>query len=277
MELLGLDAMAVNVLPCLPAPKHKKSHGHSQNRNLLHELQCLEYEQAMRLGRGAMYAIETKENKYRLKYAEVTCVSGAFGIFRSTVLKEAMTRFPDNGENFDGEDLERTLKILALRGNVGYAEDIVVLTSIPVTVVSHFKQRHRWAAGTIRCFLSKFGAATLKRKRAGAAYVTCLIRDILLLPLKVFYFPSLVLCPIYFLSMMSFYYVLNIFMVKRINSNITSTEAILLLPVYRLYLLFPTATGYLGGLLHIIEQKILQRKLQYTPLEIIKAWNYVDE
>ena len=277
MELFGLDAMAVKVLPCLPATNDEKLHEYSQNGNLLLELQCLEYEQAMRLGRGATYAIEAQDNNYRLKYAEVPCISGAFGIFRETILKQVMTSFPYKEDVFDGEDFERTLKILALKGNVGYAEDIVVLTSIPVSIVTHFKQRDHWSAGTIRCFISKFGAATLKRKISGLVYVTYLIRDILLHPLKIYYLPMLVLFPICFLSMMSFYYILNIFIVKKINSNVTSTKAIFLFPVYRLYLLFPVTIGYLRWTFYIISQIYRKRAHPYPKLKIIKRWNYVKD
>lgn len=276
MELFGLDATAVKVLPCLPAPNNDELHEHPQNKNLLFQLQCLEYEQAMRLGRGAMYAIEARDNNYRLKYGEVTCVSGAFGLFRGSVLKEVITRFPYK-ENFDGEDLERTLKILALMGNVGYSEDIVVLTSTPVSIVSHFRQRDHWSAGTIQCFFSRFGAATLRRKIAGPACVVYLTRDILLHPLKLFYLPFLLLCPVYFLSMMSFYYILNICIVKKISSNVASTKTILLFPIYRLYLLFPATIGYLRGCFRIIKQNIWQRERRYSPLRITKEWGYVDD
>ena len=83
MQTLGLDAMAGRVLPCGYSPTvESELFPLSERRSRMLQLQWLEYDQAMRLGRGAMYALKKEESEFRVKHAEVSSVSGAFGIFR---------------------------------------------------------------------------------------------------------------------------------------------------------------------------------------------------
>lgn len=274
MGLLGLDAMAGRVLPFHPSLKAGSERSLApEKKGLLLELQSLEYDQSMRLGRGSMYSVDAQSGSYRLKYAEVTCVSGAFGIFRTTVLRQVMTKIK---EEFSGEDFERTLRILGINGKVGYSDNIVVLTSAPVNLVSHVKQRVEWSAGLFRCSFSKFGGTVCKRKRAGLTYLTNLIRDIIIHPLKLFSIPFLLLFyPIGFLSLIIFYTALNFLVAKKLNiGNAAPTKALLLLPFYKFYIsIVPTTIGYLKAFVYDVKLHTLSRNYRARPIGIIREWN----
>ena len=279
MEKLQLDAMAGMVLPYNPAPE---SSGHSSN--ILFGIQRLEYEQAMKLGRGSMYSLDSiqKDNEvsvdnFKVKRAEVMNVSGAFGIFRTEALRKTSDAYQNAEEIFAGEDLERTFKMLATNGKVGYSDELLIYTSSPITVKSHFKQRVTWAEGFFRCFCSRFGAGICRKKVSTLTYVTYLIRDILLHPLKLLFLPLLIIDFPLFLVLLAFYLILNLTVTMVLNGGKQfSKRATFLLSFYRLYLLLiPTTIGYVKGLLHVTKIAILKSngRNMVPPIKIIKTWN----
>lgn len=279
MERLGLDAMSGRVLPCssLSRPNCKL-----EKRSLLFELQSLEYDQAMRLGRGALYSVEKNEqvsNSYKLRYGDVTSISGAFGIFRTSMLKEISLKFKTYEESFYGEDLERTFKILCCGGKIGYSDDIIVLTSSPIDFKSHFRQRVIWSRGMFRCFFSRFGVGTCKRRLAGLNWIIQVSRDILSHPLKLFSIVFLLFQPYSFLSIVIFYVLLNALVVNQVNIGMKiSIKNLILLPFYRLYVsLFPTTLGYLEAIVHLVKLYLIRSVHSSTQLQIVRTWNMIGE
>lgn len=272
MEILGLDGMAGRILPCLPASESGMKL-YSDKKSILLDLQYLEYDQAIRLGRGAMYALQRKNGSYSVKYADVLVVSGAFGIFRRTVLRQAMSNIKE--ESILAEDAERTLKILGKNGMVGYADDILILTSAKLDLSSHYKQRVDWAAGFFRTFVSRFGASVCKRKVAGATYLLWLVRDILIHPLRLLSIPFLLLYPLEFLSLIAFYYILNISLVRKVDYDITASRTILALMLfYKLYMAWiPTTIGYATALVHELKLHMFHRTKRLPPIDIVQTWN----
>jgi cellulose synthase/poly-beta-1,6-N-acetylglucosamine synthase-like glycosyltransferase len=272
METLGLDAMACRVLPCPPASK-VGTKLQLDKRSIMLELQILEYDQSMRLGRGSMYALQRLNGSYKLKYADVIAIPGAFGIFRRTLLRQVMSNIKE--ESILAEDAERTLKILGKNGKVGYADDIVVLTAAKLDMDSHFNQRVGWTAGLFRCFVSWFGASVCKRKLPGAAYILMLVRDVLLHPLKLLSIPLLLLYPLEFASLMGFYFALTTVITYRIDVDVNASRSVLVLIFfYRLYMnIFPTTAGYFKALLHEIKLHTIDRNRKVPPIGIVRVWN----
>jgi cellulose synthase/poly-beta-1,6-N-acetylglucosamine synthase-like glycosyltransferase len=283
METLGLDAMAGIVLPQRGRTPPSKSSG-----KLLFELQYLEYEQAMQLGRGAMYEVGRVQNEnpasatnIEVKHAEVTSVSGAFGIFRTEALLRAESAYESAEENFSGEDIERTFKILATNGKIGYSDQLLIQTICPCTLKAHFKQRINWSEGFFRCFCSRFGLGICKKKTSASIYSLYVSRDILLHPLKLLFLPLLLINFPLFITLLAFYTVLNLVTVAQVRSQISiSRKAVLLLPIYRLYItIFPTTVGYTKGLVHAARIVILKSagKIHILPINIVKTWNLTSE
>ena len=275
MQILGLDAMAGRVLPCGYSPTvESKQFPLSERRSRLLQFQWLEYDQAMRLGRGAMWALEKVESEFGIKYAEISSVSGAFGIFRRTALIKALKRFEDKEESFLGEDIERTWKLLANKGYIGYSDDIIILTSAPLGAVGHFKQRITWAEGLFRCVFTDFGWSLVRRKLAGASYAVSLVRDVLLQPLRILSIVLIFLNPVGFLSILLFYSILNILVTRAVSHDMyPSTKILLLLPFYRLYVsTIPTTIGYLRAFLHLIKLYAAPKRV-VPPIRIANEWN----
>jgi cellulose synthase/poly-beta-1,6-N-acetylglucosamine synthase-like glycosyltransferase len=272
MEILGLDAMASRLLPCPPASEVGLEL-QLDKRSMMLELQTLEYDQFMRLGRGSMYALQRLSGSYKLKYAEVIAIPGAFGIFRREVIRQVMSSVKE--ESILAEDAERTLKIVGKNGKVGYADDIVVLTSAKLDIDSHFYQRVGWSAGLFRCFVSWFGVSVCKRKLAGMAYLSILIRDVLMHPLKALSIPFFLLYPLEFACLMGLYFALVIVTTSRIDVDVkVSRAALILIFFYRLYMsIFPTTAGYFKALLHEIKLHTIDRNRKAPPIEIVRVWN----
>jgi cellulose synthase/poly-beta-1,6-N-acetylglucosamine synthase-like glycosyltransferase len=273
MEILGLDAMACRILPCPPASE-AGTELQFDKRSIMLELQTLEFDQAMRLGRGSMYALQRLNGSYKLKYAEVLTIPGAFGIFRRTLLRQVMSNIKE--ESILAEDAERTLKILGKNGKVGYADDIVVLTAAKLDMDSHFSQRVGWSAGLFRCFVSRFGASVCKKKLAGISYLAILIREIINHPLRILSIPFLLLYPLEFVSLIGLYVAINIFIARRISVDLNVPGTILVLTVlYRLYMsIFPTTAGYFKALLHEIKLHTIDRNRKLPPIKIVQIWNF---
>lgn len=272
MEILGLDAMACRILPCPPASE-VGTELQFDKKNIMLELQTLEFDQAMRLGRGSMYALQRLNGSYKLKYADVIAIPGAFGIFRRTLLRQVMSNIKE--ESILAEDAERTLKILGKNGKVGYADDILVLTAAKLDMDSHFNQRVGWTAGLFRCFVSWFGASVCKRKLPGMVYLSILVRDVLIHPLKLLSIPFLLLYPLEFASLMGFYFALTIVITCRIDVDVNISRSVLVLIFfYRLYMnIFPTTAGYFKALLHEIKLHTIDRNRKVPPIEIVRVWN----
>jgi cellulose synthase/poly-beta-1,6-N-acetylglucosamine synthase-like glycosyltransferase len=273
MEVLGLDAMACRVLPCPPASE-VGTEPQLEKRSIMLELQTLEFDQSMRLGRGSLYALQTLNDSYKLKYADVIAIPGAFGIFRRTLLRQVMSNIKE--ESILAEDAERTLKILAKNGKIGYADDLIVLTAAKLDMNSHFNQRVAWSAGLFRCFVSRFGASVCKKKLAGTVYLSILIRDVLIHPLKIISIPFFLLYPLEFVSIIGFYIALNIFITRRIDIDISISRTMFMLIIfYRLYMnMFPTTAGYFKALLHEIKLHTIDRNRKLPPIKIVRLWNF---
>jgi cellulose synthase/poly-beta-1,6-N-acetylglucosamine synthase-like glycosyltransferase len=276
MQKLGLDGMAGRVLPCGVSPEEDSRLLTSKKSGLLLQFQFLEYDQAMRLGRGAMYALKKENSMFKTKYAEVSLISGAFGIFRRTAMLDALERFEDKEESFLGEDMERTWKLLSNDGKVGYSDDLVVLTSAPLGAVRHFKQRVFWSEGLFRCVFTDFGWSLTKKKISGVAYAMSLVRDVLLQPLRILSIFFIFTNPIGFLSILVFYFILNIFITQKISGDLNSSKrTVVLLPFYRLYISnIPTTIGYLHGFFHLAKLYLNPNVVKPT-IGIAKEWNGV--
>jgi cellulose synthase/poly-beta-1,6-N-acetylglucosamine synthase-like glycosyltransferase len=272
MEVFGLDAMACRILPCPPASKVGRGL-QSDKKNLLLDLQTLEFEQCMRVARGSMYGIKKLNDSYKLKYAEVIHISGAFGIFRTPIVSEVMDNVKE--ETVLGEDAERTLQILAKNGKVGYSSELLVLSACKMDVRSHYHQRVDWGDGFFRTYVSRFGASVLKRRLAGTTYLCMLVRDILLHPLKLVSIPLLFLYPLEFIFLLGFYVALNIFVTRTILADLKVSPRMLVLDIfYKLYMVvFPCTVGYYNATVREIRLHITRRNYKFPPIEIVKVWN----
>jgi len=72
---------------------------------------------------------------------------GAFSIYKKKALVAA-GGWPD----CVGEDIVLTWAMLESGGRIGYAEDAVAFTNVPIDYLGFFKQRQRWSRGLIEAF-----------------------------------------------------------------------------------------------------------------------------
>lgn len=72
---------------------------------------------------------------------------GAFSIYRRAAL-EAAGGWPP----CVGEDIVLSWALLSREGRIGYAEDAICFTNVPVTLAGFAKQRRRWSRGLIEAF-----------------------------------------------------------------------------------------------------------------------------
>ena len=273
MEILGLDAVAGRVLPCPPASVVGRGLK-ANKRNLLLEIQTLEFDMTMRVGRGSMYAIQRLNHSYKLKYAEILLVSGAFGLFRTAMIRDVMDDMKE--ETFIGEDCERTLKLLIKGGKVGYSNDILLLSACKMDLRSHFPQRVSWAAVFLRMYLRRFGYSVCKRKLAGTTYIVMLVRDVINHPLKILSIPLMFLYPLEFAGLMGFYIAMNIFLTRTILADLRVSPDILVLDLfYKLYMsVVLTPLGYSQAIFNEIKLHTIDRNRRTAPIEVVRAWNF---
>ncbi len=80
-------------------------------------------------------------------YQGTLVAQGAFSIYRTSVLREV-----GGWSQTVGEDIVLTWDILKRGYRVGYAEDAVLFTNAPETVLALIRQRERWSRGMIEAF-----------------------------------------------------------------------------------------------------------------------------
>ncbi|MBM3199458.1 glycosyltransferase family 2 protein [Candidatus Woesearchaeota archaeon] len=254
MDFFKLDAMAGQVLPKI-----------DKDSTLLERIQMTEYKQAMRIGRGSMYSLEKHNNnipndmddmkgKYSLKQASQLCVSGAFGIFKPEMLKQALDEMKIYG---GGEDTEITLRLLAKKAKIGYNNSLVIDTEAPNTMKKLFSQRDKWAQFISNyTYDSKYIENAFRKEdnkwkpnydAGGIALRVQTLRDIYMHPVKLATMPALLSNP----SMLATFFLtysgistLASYMIKDKEEKFDwAAEA--LLPLYDLaHLIGPKTVGY---------------------------------
>jgi len=184
----------------------------------------------------------------------VVCISGAFGVFRKDVL-EKITK--EQSLKWEGEDLERTLRILEKGGRIIYIPDFVVLTKCPETLIDLVKQRIIWAHGLIRCSL-KFWKLAFSREALGVYLLYNLVMNVICHPFKLLSLPLLFIFPQSFLFLYIIYLLLVIFISKRVKEKV-KTRTLLMFPFYSLFLVIvPTTLGYCRAILHYLKESSLR-------------------
>lgn len=106
-------------------------------------LQALEYLFSIHLGRTLLDYFDL-----------VTCVSGAFGAFRSEAWEAVGGMDPGPGEDFDA-----TLRLRQHGYRIRFAPDAVIHTDVPETFWALMHQRNRWERDAFRIRMRKFGFA----------------------------------------------------------------------------------------------------------------------
>ncbi len=254
MDFLKLDAMTGQVLPKI-----------DKESTLLERIQCVEYKQSMRAGRGSMYSLnkhdnsvvntlEDLKNKYSLKQASQLCVSGAFGIFNPKLLKQVL----DEMKNYSGgEDTEITLRLLAKKAKIGYNNSLVIDTEAPNSIKKLFIQRDKWAQFISHYMCdSKYIWGVFKKEDSkwkpnynagGIALRVQTVRDVYMHPVKLITIPALVLNPSLLTTFMLTYSGFNIFSSYMIKDKEEKLDwgAEALLPIYNItHLIGPKTVGY---------------------------------
>lgn len=254
MELLGLDILAGRIMPLL-----------NEKSNLLERAQVADYLIAMRAVRGSMYRIcsnnfevkniEDLKKKYTLARADILCVSGAFGIFKTKLLLEILNECKIL---CGGEDSEITLRALAKGAKIGYDDDIVIETIVPHNLRAFTRQRDFWARFVSSHYINApYFKQIFKRngisggigiETAETSLAIATLKDILIHPIKL---ASLVflwfqpICLIFFLLSYEILHLANINLLKN-NGDKHDWLADLLSPFIDMYRLFlPTTIGYI--------------------------------
>lgn len=122
---------------------------------------------------------------------------GAFSLYDKAALQE-VNGWPETV----GEDIVLTWALLKKEYRVGYCEDAIAFTVVPVSLRGLFRQRQRWARGMIEAF--KFHPGILFKKRLSTFFVWW---D-LLFPLMDFTF-TFIFVPSIVLALMGYYWVVG--------------------------------------------------------------------
>jgi len=146
MEREGLDLASVRVIP-------------NSEKKLIEKMQAIEYKIAMR-GR----------------HFRPWLISGACCIGRTTALREIMNT---HSLYFSGGDAEIGIIAKEMKQKIGYI-NFTVLTHIPSTFSSWFKQRVNWFGGTFRLFVINFD----KHLKSPLLLTYVLVFAFALLPIK---------------------------------------------------------------------------------------------
>ena len=127
LEYNTCDAVCFSVMPML------------KKKNIWEFLQIHEYMKSMHIGRS--FANNSKS---------VECISGASGLFKTERIKKFKNY---HSQQWQGEDLERTLIELYNNGRIAY-DDQYVYTDVPNNFIDLSKQRiYGWWGGLYRNFL----------------------------------------------------------------------------------------------------------------------------
>jgi len=259
MNLLGLDAMAGRILP--------EAVGRGKKTKFIEKLQYLEYNQAMRLGKGSMYSIrenpealhpltknayDSLREKYSLEHGDVLFVMGAFGIYKTKTLKEVLD---EQTPVWTGEDFEHTLRILGKNKKIGYDDDLPVKTLCPNNLRDLTRQRIRWEEGYFRVHTDPKIVGKVLRdengmKRHDKASRTLkfqIAKEVLAHPLKLADIPFVAMEPAAYASLAGFYWAANAYActASRREGEPVFPLASATLPLYRAYnVLVPRTIGY---------------------------------
>ena len=106
----------------------------NESRSLATAFQSIEYAVTISLSKQAADRLD-----------QVSCISGAFGAFRSDVF-ERLGGLSSGG----GEDLDLTMRLRQQGEKVRFAADAVCFTDVPHTFQALFRQRFRWERDAIR-------------------------------------------------------------------------------------------------------------------------------
>ena len=212
--------------------------------NLLQKIQYLEYSRAMGIGRGSMHGEKVALNP---------CISGAFGVFDTKKLAEVTREQSYGGYHWEGEDFERTLRVLKHGWKTGYVDDFVVRTKIPKTLRQHFLQRIKWQAGALRNMID-FVKLLKRRDRLGATLWWNLIINGIAHPLKIFFLPALIMVSIRHPEAFPLFYGAYLVLGAVVAKSSLSDEDwksyrkyLLIEPIYQLYhVVVLTTIGYIG-------------------------------
>jgi len=239
MQRENIDACAVRVMP-------------SAGNGLLEKLQNIEYAKAMSIGRGSMDGDKPF----------VPCVSGAFGVFRTDMLKKVTAEQIKNGIHWEGEDFERTLRFIEKGGRVSYYDDFVVVTDVPVTLKDYTKQRIKWQHGYLRCHWD-FKKMLLRKDKMGINFAFNYLFNIVGHPLKLLSIPMLIIASTQHIELFPLFYGIYC-LIETLLAKVSLSNSewhkfrkyIPLMPLYGLYhLVVPTTIGYIAPLISVDKRK----------------------
>ena len=97
------------------------------------------------------YLISISQGKQAADFmGQVTCVSGAFGAFRTSVLRDVGGMDASAGEDFD-----LTLRLRKAGMKTAFAADAICYTDVPETMCALVRQRFRWERDAVALRLRK--------------------------------------------------------------------------------------------------------------------------
>lgn len=106
----------------------------NETASLVAAFQAVEYLISISLSKQAQVMLD-----------QVTCVSGAFGAFRSTALNSV-----NGADAGSGEDFDLTLRLRKAGWKIGFIPDSLCYTDVPATMTTLVKQRFRWERDAVR-------------------------------------------------------------------------------------------------------------------------------
>lgn len=219
-----IDGCAVRIMP-------------NVSDSVLEKLQNLEYAKAMTIGRGSMDG----------EKALVPCISGAFGVFKTSLLREVTKEQIKNGITWEGEDFERTLRCIVKGGRMSYNDRIVAATDIPTNLKDLTSQRIKWQHGYLRCHV-QFWKLTFRGDKLGVTFAFNEIVNVLMFPLKLFALWFLVSNVELLASFYAVYWLLELCL-ARVSLRRDDWKKLwgytVLMPMYGIYnFVVPTTLGY---------------------------------
>lgn len=247
MAVLDLDGMTGRILPRL-----------GEKPNFLERLQKIEYKFAMRISKGALYAVKSVvidhpqtivdlRTKYELSQVSQIVLPGAFGIFRAEIFANTLDEMKPYG---GGEDVEITHRLLSKGAKLAYNDELIIETIVPRRFKEWFHQRYLWAQyGTSYLFDSGYINSIFRINKLDLGRYLLMVQILLDLihPIRLLSFPFFVLDTDLFLVSLICYFLMSLYsslIIKQPDEQV-DWLAELAMPFYQvIHLIGPYTLGY---------------------------------
>ena len=245
-------------------------------RSLCTRLQALEYAISIHAGKTGLTPFNVVNN-----------ISGAFGIFRASMLRQA-----GGWDSGTAEDLDITLRLKAYMGahpnlRIVFAPEVIAHTDVPETFRTFFKQRLRWDGDLAYLYLRKhwrlFQSGLMGFRNLLMQIWTGLVFQLLLpffivgytillsvtLPVFVFFKVMALIYAVYFCITLVFFLLFLVFISERKRQDF---ELMLYIPLFPIFTFFTRVNSSFSCLWELVGRSHLDSSM--APWWVLRKNNF---